>query len=147
MMPPLFPLYLMLVSMAARAPSISTIVDSPSTTAVVGAIGATAVAFGTYFVARRQGSGRIATSDAATLWAESQAMRRELREEVVGLRKEVLSLRQALDSTRSQLTAAHAEAGTLRHELGEARKQVDGLTRELRRLSGQMPPGAISGVD
>jgi hypothetical protein len=60
---------------------------------VIGGAGAVAAAFITYLVARRQSSGRIATSDAATLWAESQSMRKELRDECESLRGEVGTLR------------------------------------------------------
>lgn len=96
--------------------------EAPTTSVVIGAIGAVTVAVGTYLVARRQGSGKIATSDAATLWSESQAMRRELREEVVMLRQE-------LAGTRVQLNDVMAEANTLRLEVQRLRREVADLRK------------------
>lgn len=54
-----------------------------------GFAGVLATAAVTYLVARRQHSGSIRTTEAATLWAESAAMRKELHDEVVGLRKRI----------------------------------------------------------
>lgn len=51
-------------------------------------------AVGAYFIAKRTTSGNIDTSDAATLWAESQAIRKDLRDEIVLLRGEVGDLKQ-----------------------------------------------------
>jgi hypothetical protein len=60
--------------------------------ALLGAVGVGVTALGTYLVARRQASGDVGTSDAATLWKESQEMRRELRDEVIRLRADVTRL-------------------------------------------------------
>lgn len=70
-----------------------------------------------YMAARRRSSGRVDTSDAKDLWAESNAMRRELREEVIAL--------------RGQLASAHAEADRLRDRVGE-------LETKLGELSGRV---------
>lgn len=59
----------------------------------------------TYFVARRKGSGRIETSEAADLWAESQAMRRELRDEVKDLRAQIKDLRAHIIKLEQELEA------------------------------------------
>ncbi len=75
-----------------------------SALAVLGSGGALA-ALATYLVARRQFSGQIASTDAATLWAESQAMRRELREEVIALRREIDELRAQLRELRGREAA------------------------------------------
>jgi hypothetical protein len=42
-----------------------------------------------YFVARRQHSGRIETTEAATLWAASEAMRHDLMARNTALEKKV----------------------------------------------------------
>ncbi len=64
-------------------------------TQIIGALGVGGIVtvIATYLVARRQSSGRIDTSDAASLWLESQSMRADLRAEVVALRAEVVALR------------------------------------------------------
>lgn len=81
---------------------------------LIGGAGAGLGALVTYLVARRHSSGQIGTSDAATLWKESQEMRKELRDEVLllrtdvsGLREEIRSLKQEIDRLRQRLS--HAE--------------------------------------
>jgi hypothetical protein len=56
--------------------------------AVISVFAAAIAAVGGYLSARRQRSGRISTTEAATLWAESDRMRHELRDEVIALRHE-----------------------------------------------------------
>lgn len=65
--------------------------------------GSLAVGVSAYMVARRQNSGRVETSDAATLWAESQAMRKELRDEVASLRREVSEMAAEIRGLRSEI--------------------------------------------
>lgn len=55
--------------------------------------GIVVTAVGTWLVARRTKSGKITDSDADTLWEESTAMRRELREQVDALRGEISELK------------------------------------------------------
>lgn len=57
----------------------------------------------TYLVARRAASGKIATSEATTLWGAAEQMRQELRAEVLALRAEVLALRAEAVLTRTQV--------------------------------------------
>lgn len=64
--------------------------------AVLGFVGVISASVGTYLVARRKTSGSIDTSDATQLWAESQAMRKELRDEVIACRKEIEALKQTI---------------------------------------------------
>lgn len=71
--------------------------------AVVAVVGAGIAAMVTYLVARRTSSGRIGTSDAATLWAESQAMRAELRGEVVSLRAEIFSMSKEIHELKEEI--------------------------------------------
>lgn len=66
-------------------------------------------AAGTFLIARRTTSGRIGTSDAASLWAESQAMRRELREEVIALRADNAALRQEVARLRDEVAGLRRE--------------------------------------
>lgn len=73
-------------------------------------------ASGTYLVARRTRSGDIGTSDASDLWAESQAIRKELREEVISLREQL-----SIQGQRCQerITALERTVRELRQRLGE----------------------------
>jgi len=71
---------------------------------LVGVLTALIAAVGGYVVARRRNSGTVRTSEAATLWAESNQMRQELREEVVHLRQECESLRAEVIRLRAEVT-------------------------------------------
>jgi len=80
------------------------------TLAVVALFGTIATGFGTWLVARRSTSGSVRTSEAETLWSESQAIRTELREEVKGLRLSV-------DQLRVEVRDCHTDGAALRQRL------------------------------
>lgn len=71
--------------------------------ALVTAAGAVLAALIAWLTSRRQSSGRIATSDATTLWSASETMRRELREEVVALRAQAIVLLEKIDNLEKRL--------------------------------------------
>ena len=89
---------------------------NPLVPVVLGVIGAAITGAVAYAVARRQRSGKIDTTEAETLWAEGQAMRRELRDEAETCRQEVLAL-------RSEMVAVRAEASVMRQELVAIRQE------------------------
>lgn len=72
---------------------------------------AAVAAAGTYLVARQKSSGRIGTSEASDLWAESQAIRRELRDEVTALRNQI---RSDEDECARQITLLQQQIAALR---------------------------------
>lgn len=74
------------------------------------------------YIARRSKSGRVDTSEAATLWAESQSIRGELRARVVALEERVEELQVANETLRG-------ENHTLRREVAELRASLEGLGR------------------
>ncbi len=80
--------------------------NAQTLTEIIGALGlgGLATVLGTYLIARRQSSGKIDTSDAASLWLESQSMRADLRAEVVALRVEVAALRIELRAQAEMIT-------------------------------------------
>lgn len=59
---------------------------------VIGALVALSSSLAGYLVVRRTSSGRIATSEAKTLWDASEQIRLELRQEVLTLRQQVAHL-------------------------------------------------------
>jgi len=91
----------------------STVLISAGITVLVSAISAGSA----YLIARRTTRGTVDTSEAATLWAESQAMRRELREEVVQLRAEAATLRQEISELHGDVAGLKAEVVELRQLL------------------------------
>ena len=82
--------------------------------------GTIAVALIGYLGIRLVNSGWIRNSTASTLWAESTAMRLELRDEVVALRAEVSAL-------RADNEADHARIAELEHELANVRAELETL--------------------
>lgn len=68
-----------------------------------GLLAASITALASYIIVRRQSSGRIATSEAVSLWAESQAMRKDLREEVRDLRIQLAQNREEIDRLRTRV--------------------------------------------
>lgn len=97
---------------------------------------AIAAAAGTYMIARRRSSGQIATSDAATLWHESQAMRADLRSEVIGLRSEVLSLRTEVHTSKAERDRLADEVAGLRGEIRTLNTTIGELRRRLGESDG-----------
>lgn len=100
---------------------------------VFGLVGALAAAVGAWAVAKRQRSGKIDTTEAETLWAEGQAMRKELREENLALRAEILAL-------RAEVTAWRVEAVALRAKVDLLSRQVEALggrTEEVAEYDGR----------
>lgn len=52
---------------------------------------------------RRQASGTVTTSDAATLWDAAEKMRREMREEIIMLRARAVELLEQVDRLERRL--------------------------------------------
>jgi hypothetical protein len=98
------------------------LVTSATVLPVVGAVLVAALAAGsTYWVAVRHGSGRIATSEAADLWKESQEMRRELRAEAERLRTRIIELEQRETLLENRIL----ELETLRNGLQQRVRELE----------------------
>lgn len=78
---------------------------------ILGLVGTALTQLVIWLVARRSKSGRIDTSEAATLWAESQAIRGELRAEVAELRKENEVLRRENADLKAEVAAIRRQIG------------------------------------
>jgi len=96
---------------------------------LIGFVATIASSVVTYKIARRKTSGSIDTSDAATLWSESKAMRKELRDEVIALRSEVLSLKKTLaeleqekDLNEKTITKLRKQIATLEDRIKKMEK-------------------------
>lgn len=110
----------------------------------------------TYIAANRKLSGKISTSEAESLWAESASMREDYRTRLDQANKRISDLearfteserrgneleRQNIDLV-SQLTHKDQIIETLREESGEFAKQVAMLKRTIRKMLGSpdVPP-------
>jgi uncharacterized protein YqfA (UPF0365 family) len=72
--------------------------------ALIGSIIAAVIAaLGTYLLAARRFSGKIATSEANQLWKEAAAIREDCRKQVTELRAYVVSLEALIQTLREEL--------------------------------------------
>lgn len=78
-------------------------VFSPVIPAVLGLIAALFAPLGAYLVARRQFSGRVETSDAKALWAESKAIREWSSGRIAALEGRIEHLEEENADLRAQL--------------------------------------------
>lgn len=86
---------------------------------------------GAWFVTRRTHSGRIRTSDAATLWDEAEKMREAYREETVSLRAEAVALRSEVLQLREEMLQLRGETARLRSEAKQWRETAEALRAQL----------------
>lgn len=83
--------------------------DSSAWPVLAGLFGTVAGVAATYLAARRQTSGSIDTSEAATLWGASEAIRRDMAAELAAVRAEMTTL-------RAEVSALLADNVVLRRE-------------------------------
>lgn len=100
--------------------------------ALLAFVGVVFTALGGYFIAKRVNSGSIDTSAAADLWQESQAMRKELRDETVDLRGQ-------LDALRSDFAAAATERDSCKRETEALKVKMAKMEGELTALKRRRP--------
>lgn len=81
----------------------------------------------TYLAIRYKSSGKIATSEAAVLWAESQAMRKELRDEVVELRKQISLAQEYIAKLQEERTIDKAKIAELLEKIKNLEMRVKDL--------------------
>lgn len=89
----------------------------------------------TIFIARRQNSGEIKTSEAATLWAESQSIRKEQREELRQVKTDMAELQTRHQELLEQNEQTLARLVNTEEEHLQCREDVRVLTAELKKLT------------
>jgi hypothetical protein len=114
---------------------------------VLGVVGAVISGYVAWLIARRQRSGKIDTTEAGTLWAEGQAMRHELREDLVALRADAQTARLESTGLRTELAALRAESVTTRAEMVALREESAALRKEVIGLRGQLAAEEASRQD
>lgn len=105
---------------------------TPAVEAIVSAV-AVAVAGlgGGWFAARRLNSGKIATSDATTLWSEAEKLRMLYRDEATSLRLEVVQLRKEAQALRDEVISVREEATVRRREAMDWRAEAEDLRQKI----------------
>lgn len=79
-------------------------------------------ALGTYMAMKRKNSGLIETSEAASLWIESTAIRKELRDENTTLRERVRNLEQDMSKRDEEIRKLNERITELEGRHGRKRK-------------------------
>lgn len=133
----------------------SGVVGSPLVLAL-GAFGAALVgAVSAWLVGRQQRSGRVDTSEASDLWAESKAIREDYRQQIADLRTELARMETRLADANTALATANtrlADANTrveelrtevlrLREMCGQTNEGVDLIRREIAAVRSDTPQG------
>lgn len=88
----------------------------------------------TYFVARRNTSGSISTSDAASLWEESNNLRKEYRERAETLEKRLEEVNNKLQEVLQQLADLKINSATMIQKITELKGIIAKLREENKRL-------------
>lgn len=125
---------------------------------ILGFLGIAITALGAFIVGNRRLSGRIASSEASSLWTESASIRTYLAEQLEADRKRITDLearvataeagnialaRENLELIR-KLTAAEGTIGALRDEVADLRRENDALRNTIRKWASDgthTPPG------
>lgn len=88
----------------------------------------------TYFIARRNNSGSISTSDAASLWKESNQLRQEYRLRAETLEKRLEEVNTKLQSVMDELGTLRANSATMEAKIESLKKLIAELQDENKRL-------------
>lgn len=96
----------------------------------------------TWFIAKRQSSGSISTSDAASLWAESNALRTEYRIRAEKLEDQLEEVNSKLQTVMTELTHLTAKGDKMIAKIDELKKIIAKLRGENQRLLALKKQGA-----
>lgn len=111
-------------------------------TPLIGAIAVVLVAIisgvVTWLASRRTKSGKIDTSEAATLWDEGTNMRKELREEVTSLKTQLTAATAAMAEMTREIRLSRAETENAREETRQSRRETRELMEQIAELHGEV---------
>lgn len=88
----------------------------------------------TYFVAKRSTSGSISTSDAASLWKESNGLRQEYRKRAEDLEKQLKAVNDKLQGVMDELSKLRINSATMIEKIAELKTIITELREENKRL-------------
>lgn len=90
----------------------------------------------TWAIAKRNSSGSISTSDAASLWAESNNLRQEYRDRAEQLEKQLEEVNSKLQTVTEELTHLRTNSTTMIGKIEELKTIIKKLRAENQRLLG-----------
>lgn len=88
----------------------------------------------TWLVAKRTTSGNISTSDAASLWAESNTLRKEYRLRAESLESQLQEVNTKLQQVMTELTALKTNSASMSKKIDELKRVIATLQKENKRL-------------
>lgn len=88
----------------------------------------------TYFVARRNTSGSVSTSQAAELWAESNALRAEYKQRAEKLEARLEEVNNQLSAVMKQLNELKVNSAGMEYKIQELQRIIKELREENQRL-------------
>lgn len=88
----------------------------------------------TWFIAKRSTSGSISTSDAASLWEESNNLRQEYRQRATDLEKQLKEVNDKLQSVMDELGKLRGDNSALLEKIAELKGILSALREENKRL-------------
>jgi predicted RNase H-like nuclease (RuvC/YqgF family) len=97
-------------------------------------IAAAIAALGAYLAAARKLSGKIQTSEASDLWAESQSIREEYRAHIAELKVDLKTCIERVEAVEQQNLKLNGENGELRAKVSSLETEVERLTVENKML-------------
>lgn len=101
----------------------------------IGAIGIVVAPLVAFLAAKRTSAGRIATSEAADLWNESQKIREFLSDQLISLRQELAA---ATEEAKAEISRLEHSIYLKDHELLEATSEISRLSIEIVRLGAEI---------
>lgn len=108
------------------------VLTTPAFLAVIGTVVGGILAYlGVY----RRLSGKIATSDAAQLWKENDALRTEYRDTIKELRDEIKEQRAIVEDCDTRIAVLEADNERLHKDNSTLQNRAEQLTRENERLT------------
>lgn len=87
-----------------------------------------------YLIAKRNTSGSISTSDAKSLWDESNKLRKEYRDRAESLEEQLEQVNARLQSVLDELAKLRASSAIQIDKIDELQKIIEGLRSENQRL-------------
>lgn len=102
--------------------------------ALIVLVGGGLTVLGNYLINRRATSGNISTSDAASLWKESNELRQEYRQRAEDLEKQLTEVNKKLQSVMDELGNLKLNSATMIQKIAELKQIITQLREENARL-------------
>lgn len=102
--------------------------------AIIVLVGGLATTVATFLISRRNNSGSISTSDAASLWAESNALRAEYKQRAEKLEARLEEVNNQLSQVMVQLSDMKGNNLAMENKVKELQRIIGELREENQRL-------------